>query len=193
MTIQPAPPLPETLTIGVLGKLSVVRAPGQLADGAALQGAFIEHIHYVERYAPLPSYSSDSFATCRLTSLRRLRIKDHTLVVIPVRTLSELERCHALIMPGGESTTISLLASHTPGMLEGLKAFVQDPAKAVWGTCAGMILMSDEDRGIGGGKIRKVDGGSLGGWGGIKGLRVWRNLYGSESSLLPRLFVTVLW
>lgn len=83
-------------------------------------------------------------------------------------------------MPGGESTTISLLASHTPGLLEGLKAFVQDPEKAVWGTCAGMILMSDEDRGIGGGKIRKVDGGSLGGWGGIKGLRVWRNLYGSE-------------
>ena len=41
-----------------------------------------------------------------------------------------------------------------------------------------MILMSDTDRGIGGGKSRKVDGGSLGGWGGIKGLRVWRNLYG---------------
>lgn len=81
-------------------------------------------------------------------------------------------------MPGGESTTISLVASHTPGLLEGLKAFVQDPEKAVWGTCAGMILMSDTDRGIGGGKIRKVDGGSLGGWGGIKGLRVWRNLYG---------------
>lgn len=86
-------------------------------------------------------------------------------------------------MPGGESTTISLLASHTPGLLEGLKAFVQDPERAVWGTCAGMILMSDEDRGIGGGKIRKVDGGSLGGWGGIKGLRVWRNLYGSMSTL----------
>lgn len=41
--------------------------------------------------------------------------------------------------------------------------------------------MSDMDRGIGGGKIRKVDGGSLGGWGGIKGLRVWRNLYGGTS------------
>lgn len=86
-------------------------------------------------------------------------------------------------MPGGESTTISLVASHTPGLLEGLKAFVQDPERAVWGTCAGMILMSDTERGIGGGKIRKVDGGSLGGWGGIKGLRVWRNLYGGESDL----------
>lgn len=89
-------------------------------------------------------------------------------------------------MPGGESTTISLLASHTPGLLEGLKAFVQDGEKAVWGTCAGMILMSDLQRGIGGGKIRKVDGGSLGGWGGIEGLRVWRNLYGSESSFEPK-------
>jgi len=107
-----------------------------------------------------------------------LQIPDHTLTAIPIRTLTELEQCHALIMPGGESTTISLVASHTPGLLEGLKAFVQNPDKAVWGTCAGMILMSDMDRGIGGGKIRKVDGGSLGGWGGIKGLRVWRNLYG---------------
>ena len=121
----------------------------------------------------------------------RLRIKDHTLVAIPVRTLPELERCHALIMPGGESTTISLLASHTPGLLEGLKKFVQDPERAVWGTCAGMILMSDEDRGIGGGKIRKVDGGSLGGWGGIKGLRVWRNLYGSKDNYLPVLEAAV--
>jgi 5'-phosphate synthase pdxT subunit len=101
-------------------------------------------------------------------------------------------------MPGGESTTIQLVASHTPGLLEGLKDFVQDPTKAVWGTCAGMILMSDQDRGIGGGKIKKVDGGSLGGWGGIKGLRVWRNLYGGKSisvqapcHILPLLHISL--
>lgn len=44
----------------------------------------------------------------------------------------------------------------------------------MWGTCAGMILMAEED-GVGGGKKKGVKG-----WGGVKGLKVWRNLYGSE-------------
>lgn len=45
----------------------------------------------------------------------------------------------------------------------------------MWGTCAGMILMAEED-GVGGGKKKGVKG-----WGGVKGLKVWRNLYGSGS------------
>lgn len=38
-----------------------------------------------------------------------------------------------------------------------------------------MILMAEED-GVGGGKKKGVKG-----WEGVKGLKVWRNLYGSES------------
>lgn len=41
-----------------------------------------------------------------------------------------------------------------------------------------MILMAEED-GIGGGKVIKGREPQKG-WGGIKGLKVWRNLYGSE-------------
>ncbi|RXK36766.1 pyridoxal 5'-phosphate synthase, glutaminase subunit Pdx2 [Tremella mesenterica] len=119
----------------------------------ALQGAFIEHIHYLER----------------------LRIKDCTIHAIPVRTAEELSKCHALIIPGGESTVITRLAALTPGLLPLLLEFVRSPEKAVWGTCAGMILLASED-GIGGGKVGKTPKG----WGGIDGLKVWRNLYGNQ-------------
>ena len=64
-------------------------------------------------------------------------------------------------------------------MLDALLAFVRDKEKPVWGTCAGMILLAEED-GVGGGKV--IPGRPRQrGWGGIEGLRVWRNLYGSES------------
>ncbi|WVR03498.1 pyridoxal 5'-phosphate synthase, glutaminase subunit Pdx2 [Kwoniella sp. DSM 27419] len=136
MTIQPAAELPSRITIGVL----------------ALQGAFIEHIHY----------------------LQRLRPAGHTIHAIPVRSLAELEQCQALVIPGGESTVISSIASHTPGLLEALIEFAQDPSRALWGTCAGMILMADED-GVGGGRKKGVKG-----WSGIQGMKVWRNLYGTQ-------------
>ncbi|WWC66669.1 pyridoxal 5'-phosphate synthase, glutaminase subunit Pdx2 [Kwoniella pini CBS 10737] len=135
MTIQPIE-LPEIIIIGVL----------------ALQGAFIEHIHY----------------------LQKLRPHGHTIKAIPIRTLSELQQCQALVIPGGESTVISSIASHTPGLLEGLIDFARDPAKAVWGTCAGMILMADID-GVGGGRKKAVKG-----WQGIGGMKVWRNLFGGQ-------------
>ena len=80
---------------------------------------------------------------------------------------------------------IHSVASHTPGLLPALQAFVQDPAKPVYGTCAGMILLSAKD-GIGGGKIIKGRPPAEG-WDGIPSLRVWRNLYGRESSLLTAL------
>jgi 5'-phosphate synthase pdxT subunit len=63
-------------------------------------------------------------------------------------------------------------------MLEALQTFVRDREKAVWGTCAGMILMA-EGGGIGGGKV--IPGRERQrGWAGIAGLKVWRNLYGSK-------------
>ena len=97
----------KTVTIGVL----------------ALQGAFIEHVHHLQRCAKeyLTEYGLDA------------------LEVITVRTVPELERCDALVIPGGESTSISLIAQRT-GLHEHLVSFVHDPSKAIWGTCAGLIL-----------------------------------------------------
>jgi 5'-phosphate synthase pdxT subunit len=56
-----------------------------------------------------------------------------------VRLPSDLEGLDGLIIPGGESTTITrLMAMYN--LLEPLRAFAAH--KPVWGTCAGMIVMA---------------------------------------------------
>jgi 5'-phosphate synthase pdxT subunit len=90
----------------------------------ALQGAFKEH----------------------LVHLRRLQTV-RPLTSIAVRTATELVQCHALIIPGGESTSISLIASRqidasNYSFLDWLKSFAKN--RSVWGTCAGLILLSDQ-------------------------------------------------
>lgn len=61
---------------------------------------------------------------------------------IPVRRYSEIEAIDALLLPGGESTTISQLAE-----IFGLFDLIQNRIKAgmpVYGSCAGMILLAQE-------------------------------------------------
>lgn len=54
-----------------------------------------------------------------------------------VRTPEQLAGCDALILPGGESTVIGKLMVRY-GLFEAIRAF-EGP---VWGTCAGLILLS---------------------------------------------------
>jgi len=56
-----------------------------------------------------------------------------------VRLPSDLEAIDRLIIPGGESTTISRLLQMY-GLLEPIRAFAAH--RPVWGTCAGMIVMA---------------------------------------------------
>lgn len=59
-----------------------------------------------------------------------------------VRLPAQLDGLDGLIIPGGESTTLSRLMS-----LYGLREPIADFAargKAVWGTCAGMIMLASE-------------------------------------------------
>ncbi|GAA94221.1 uncharacterized protein L969DRAFT_86341 [Mixia osmundae IAM 14324] len=93
----------------------------------ALQGAFAEHLQHLSLVAA---------AHPELGVEPRL-----------IRTTEQLSACHGLILPGGESTTMSLIADRM-GMLEPLRRFARsckgpDAQKAIWGTCAGMILLSD--------------------------------------------------
>ena len=88
----------------------------------ALQGGFHEHADLLRQAA-------------------RNLSKDVQLEIRFVRTPEELDTCDALIIPGGESTTIMLLAKKG-GLLEPLKAFVA--SRPCWGTCAGMICLSEE-------------------------------------------------
>ena len=60
----------------------------------------------------------------------------------PVRRSSEIESVDALIVPGGESTTIAQLAE-VFGVYQLIKNRIEE-GMPVYGSCAGMILMAKE-------------------------------------------------
>ena len=60
---------------------------------------------------------------------------------VPVRRPAELDACQALVLPGGESTTIMRLA-RIFDLLEPLRDHIAR-GRPVLGTCAGMILLAD--------------------------------------------------
>jgi 5'-phosphate synthase pdxT subunit len=64
------------------------------------------------------------------------------VAVQKVRNPEELKTVNALVIPGGESTTISMLAKRV-GLMDPLRKFVKD-GFAVYGSCAGMIMLADE-------------------------------------------------
>lgn len=94
----------------------------------ALQGAFSEHIQLLRQAADYIDAEDN-------TTPRKWQF-------IEVRTVQQLDSCAALVLPGGESTTISLVAARS-GMLEPLRDFVKVSRKPVWGTCAGLILLAE--------------------------------------------------
>lgn len=64
---------------------------------------------------------------------------------IPVKTLSALNEVDGLILPGGESTTISKLLDIF-GLTKPLVNRINN-GMAVWGTCAGLILLAKKIKG----------------------------------------------
>lgn len=90
-----------------------------------------------------------------------------------VRTEREVPGLDGIILPGGESTAMGLIAS--PDLWPTLQSFIQS-GKPVWGTCAGMILLAD--RCIGTSAVIE-DGQSL--IGGTD-IIVCRNYFGSQIS-----------
>ncbi len=59
----------------------------------------------------------------------------------PVRRAEELDEIDGLVIPGGESSVMDKL-SRTFGLAEPLKAAIAD-GLPVYGTCAGLIMLSD--------------------------------------------------
>lgn len=80
----------------------------------ALQGDFAEHI---------------------------IMLKSLGIETLEVRLAEHLDGLDGLIIPGGESTTIGKLATDF-GLMGPLRQFGQ--RQAVWGTCAGAILLSKD-------------------------------------------------
>ncbi|ODV90308.1 hypothetical protein CANCADRAFT_2039 [Tortispora caseinolytica NRRL Y-17796] len=116
----------------------------------ALQGAFFEHVHMLKQ----------------VVAKRELNYQ-----VQEVRTVAQLNQCDALVIPGGESTTMSLVAERS-GLLEPLRQFVNNTDKPIWGTCAGLILVSDQAN------RTKRDGQEL--VGGLS-IRINRNHFGRQN------------
>jgi 5'-phosphate synthase pdxT subunit len=93
-------------------------------------------------------------------------LKEIGAVAVPVKTREDLESVDALVLPGGESTTIGfMLAEHD--MIDPLRKRIDDGMPA-YGTCAGMILLAREVRG---GDIPKL---------GVLDAAVHRNAYGRQ-------------
>jgi 5'-phosphate synthase pdxT subunit len=95
--------------------MAQVGEPDRLVGVLALQGAFAAHQRALE----------SAGATTR-----------------QVRQPGDLGGIDALVMPGGESTTMSRLLT-TSGLFDDIKALLSD-ALPVLGTCAGMILLATE-------------------------------------------------
>lgn len=69
-------------------------------------------------------------------------LRDAGATASTVRRIEELNAVDALVIPGGESTTMSLLLGEF-GLLEPLRARLADGMPA-YGSCAGMILLASE-------------------------------------------------
>ncbi|MCH7481648.1 MAG: pyridoxal 5'-phosphate synthase glutaminase subunit PdxT [Chloroflexi bacterium] len=89
-------------------------APAPTVGVLALQGDFEEHI---------------------------VALEDIGVPAAPVRTAEQLDRVGALIVPGGESTSMAKLMD-AYDLREPLRAFARS-GRPVWGTCAGMILLAE--------------------------------------------------
>lgn len=82
----------------------------------ALQGSVVEHINLLNKIEGVST--------------------------LEVKTKKDLDVVDGIILPGGESTTIAKLL-HDFGLFEPLKKRIQN-GLAVWGTCAGMILLAKD-------------------------------------------------
>jgi 5'-phosphate synthase pdxT subunit len=74
--------------------------------------------------------------------MHRRRLQQLGAIAPLVRTPAELEGLDAIVLPGGESTTMSRLLT-TSGLFDDLKGRLID-GLPVLGTCAGMILCATE-------------------------------------------------
>jgi pyridoxal 5'-phosphate synthase pdxT subunit len=85
---------------------------------------------------------------------------------VEVRTMADLEGCDGLILPGGESTT-QLQFLQEEGLFEAAKKFAAEGG-AIFGTCAGAILLATE--------VKNPTQASLG----LLDMTVLRNAYGRQ-------------
>jgi len=92
----------------------MIRATAPVIGILALQGGYFEHIE----------------------SFQRIGVAGRQ-----VRSPKDLDGLDGLVLPGGESTAIGLLAESS-GMTIPLRSW-REAGRPIWGTCAGMIMLAD--------------------------------------------------
>jgi len=105
----------------------------------ALQGTFIEHIEIMQQLG---------------------------VEALPIRLPHELNTLNGLIIPGGESTTM-LRLMESFGLIQPIREMARD-GLAIWGTCAGMVLLAKS--------ISNYEMETLG----LMDMKVRRNAFGSQ-------------
>jgi pyridoxal 5'-phosphate synthase pdxT subunit len=93
-------------------------------------------------------------------------LKKMNVEAVPVRLPADLQGIEGLIIPGGESTTISRLIA-ADDLMKVIAGMAAD-GMPVFGTCAGMILMAREISGNGANSLELMD------------IRVRRNAFGRQ-------------
>lgn len=105
----------------------------------ALQGAFLEHKVILEKLG---------------------------VNTILLKKEEDIERCDGIIIPGGESTAMSIIENN---IFSKMREYITK-GYPVWGTCAGLVLLADEING-------KIDNQkNIGGL----GIKIERNYFGSQ-------------
>jgi 5'-phosphate synthase pdxT subunit len=74
-------------------------------------------------------------------------LRDLGADVREVRTVADLEGLDGLVLPGGESTTMTLGIARE-GLAEPLVELIRDQGAPVLGTCAGLIMLDREHLGL---------------------------------------------
>jgi 5'-phosphate synthase pdxT subunit len=85
---------------------------------------------------------------------------------VEVRTVADLQGCHGFILPGGESTT-QLQFLQEEGLFDAIQKFSAN-GRAIFGTCAGAILLATQVKNPGQASLGLVD------------MTVLRNGYGRQ-------------
>ncbi|MCK9566490.1 MAG: pyridoxal 5'-phosphate synthase glutaminase subunit PdxT [Methanothrix sp.] len=89
--------------------------------------------------------------------------------VVEVRKSGQIEECAALVLPGGESTTICRQLESS-GLTEELKAAARR-GKPILATCAGLVLISQEIMGNNEGRVKPL---------GLMDIKISRNAFGPQ-------------
>eukprot|EP00128_Syssomonas_multiformis_P018779 Colp12_sorted_trinity150504_noHs@1294 len=84
----------------------------------AIQGAFVEHVNLFNK----------------IPGVKAFQVRSQADLADP--------KIDGIVIPGGESTTMGIVAERS-GLLEPLRKWVHS-GKPTWGTCAGMIMLSNQ-------------------------------------------------